>query len=66
MPVAVFLYRFDSILMLWIVLEWWIWGFVALSNIFFVLGLVEVIAAIVMIRRAARPGSLRKQYRQNL
>ena len=38
------------ILMLWIVLEWWIWGFVALSNIFFVLGLIEVIAAIVMLR----------------
>lgn len=29
------------ILMLWIVLEWWIWGFVALSNIFFVVGLLE-------------------------
>ena len=41
------------ILMLWIVLEWWIWGFVALSNIFFVLGLIEVIAAIVIIRKAS-------------
>ena len=39
------------ILMLWIVLEWYVWGFVALSNIYFVQGLVEVIAAIVMIRR---------------
>lgn len=39
------------ILMLWIVLEWWIWGFVALSNIFFVLGLMEVIAAIILIRK---------------
>lgn len=29
------------ILMLWIVLEWYIWGFVALSNIFFILGAVE-------------------------
>ena len=37
-------------LMLWIVLEWWIWGFVALSNIFFALGLIKVIAAIVMLR----------------
>jgi hypothetical protein len=39
------------ILMLWIVLEWWIWGFVALSNIYFVLGLVEVIGAVFCIRR---------------
>lgn len=38
------------ILMLWIVLEWWVWGFNAMSNIFFVLGLVEVVAAIVSIR----------------
>ncbi len=29
------------ILMLWIVLEWYIWGFVALSNIFFILGAAE-------------------------
>ena len=40
------------ILMLWIVLEWWIWGFVALSNIFFVLGLVEVICAVCYIKRS--------------
>ena len=39
------------ILMLWIVLEWYVWGFVALSNIFFVLGLVEVIGAVFCIRR---------------
>ena len=38
------------ILMLWIVLEWWIWGFVALSNIFFVLGLIEVIGAVCYIK----------------
>ncbi len=38
------------ILMLWIVLEWWVWGFNAMSNIFFVLGLVEVVAAVVSIR----------------
>lgn len=37
------------ILMLWIVLEWWVWGFNAMSNIFFVLGLVEVVAAVVSI-----------------
>ena len=33
-------------LMLWIVLEWWVWGFNALSNIYFALGLVEALAAI--------------------
>ena len=38
------------ILMLWIVLEWWVWGFVALSNIYFVLGLAEAVAALIMIR----------------
>ena len=40
------------ILMLWIVLEWYVWGFVALSNIFFVLGLVEVIGAVCCIKRS--------------
>jgi hypothetical protein len=40
------------ILMLWIVLEWWIWGFVALSNIFFVLGLIEAIGAVCYIRHS--------------
>ena len=39
------------ILMLWIVLEWYVWGFVALSNIYFVLGLIEAIAAIVCIKK---------------
>ena len=39
------------ILMLWIVLEWYVWGFVALSNIFFVLGLIETIAAFYCIRK---------------
>jgi hypothetical protein len=38
------------ILMLWIALEWWIWGFVALSNIFFVLGVVEVVCACLNLR----------------
>ena len=33
-------------LMLWIVLEWWVWGFNALSNIYFALGLVEALAAV--------------------
>jgi len=39
------------ILMLWIVLEWWVWGFNPLSNIYFVLGLVEVVLGIVMCRK---------------
>ena len=38
------------ILMLWIVLEWYVWGFVALSNIYFVLGLIEAVAAFYCIR----------------
>ena len=37
------------ILMLWIVLEWWVWGFNAMSNIYFVLGLVEAAMAIKSI-----------------
>ena len=40
------------ILMLWIILEWYVWGFVALSNIYFVLGLVEAVAAYRCIRRS--------------
>ena len=39
------------ILMLWIVLEWWVWGFNAMSNVFFVLGLVEAVAAVVSLRK---------------
>ena len=41
------------ILMIWIVLEWWIWGFVALSNIFFVLGVVEVVCAAICLNKPA-------------
>jgi hypothetical protein len=36
--------------MLWIVLEWWVWGFNAMSNLFFVLGLVEAVAAGVNLK----------------
>ena len=39
------------ILMLWIVLEWWIWGFNAMSNIYFVFGLIEVVAAVISLRK---------------
>lgn len=42
------------LLMLWIVLEWWIWGFVALSNIYFVLGLVEAVVALFCLREGWR------------
>ena len=42
------------ILMLWIVLEWWVWGFNALSNIYFVLGLIEMIAAIIGMKRCPK------------
>lgn len=42
------------ILMLWIVLEWYVWGFVALSNVFFVLGLAETAAACYCIRRSKK------------
>ena len=38
------------ILMLWIVLEWWVWGFNPMSNIFFVLGLVEAVAAVICLK----------------
>ena len=41
------------ILMLWIVLEWWVWGFNAISNLYFVLGLVEAVAAVVSLRQQA-------------
>jgi hypothetical protein len=47
--------------MLWIVLEWWIWGFVALSNIYFVLGLVEAVVAHFCLRkRHELPGRMMK------
>ena len=37
------------ILMFWIVLEWWVWGFNPISNIYFVFGLAEAAAAIYMM-----------------
>ena len=40
------------ILMFWIVLEWWAWGFNAMSNIFFFLGLAETIFAAICLRRS--------------
>ena len=42
------------ILMLWIVLEWWVWGFNAISNLYFVFGLVEAVAAAISIRQQAK------------
>lgn len=47
------------ILMLWIVLEWYIWGFVALSNIFFVFGLLEAAAAVYCIKKSKKDSHLR-------
>ena len=42
------------ILMLWIVVEWWAWGFNAISNLYFVLGLVEAVAAAICMRQEKR------------
>ena len=42
------------ILMLWIVLEWWVWGFNAISNIYFVLGLLETISVLFGFIRCRR------------
>ena len=39
------------ILMLWIVLEWWVWGFNAMSNVFFVLGLAEAVVALINLKK---------------
>ena len=38
------------ILMLWIILEWWVWGFNAISNLYFVFGLAEAVVAIICLR----------------
>ena len=37
--------------MLWIVLEWWVWGFNAMSNVFFVLGLAEAVVALINLKK---------------
>ena len=39
------------ILMLWIVLEWWVWGFNPISNLYFVLGLVEAGASVYAMKK---------------
>ena len=39
------------ILMCWIALEWYVWGFVALSNIFFALGLIEAVCAVISLKK---------------
>lgn len=38
------------LLMVWIGLEWWIWGFATMSNIYFALGLIEASAAYYCLR----------------
>ena len=40
------------IMMLWIVLEWWIFGFNPVSNVYFVFGLVEALAAFRALRKS--------------
>jgi len=42
------------ILMLWIILEWWVWGFNAISNLYFVLGLVEIVAAVYCMKKEVK------------
>lgn len=37
------------ILMMWIVLEWVLWGFQTLSNVYFVFGALEALTAVVKI-----------------
>ena len=37
------------ILMLWIALEWWVWGLNTMSNVFMALGLAEIFSAKVII-----------------
>ncbi len=39
------------ILMLWIALEWWVWGFNAISNIYFVFGFVEAVVAVYCMKK---------------
>ena len=39
------------ILMLWISLEWWIWGFNAICNTYFAFGLIEAFLAIVCLTK---------------
>ena len=40
------------VLMLWIVLEWWIFGFNPVSNVYFVFGLVEALTAFRALRKS--------------
>ena len=42
------------ILMLWIVLEWVLWGFNALCNIYFVVGLVQTIFGVLWMQKMKR------------
>ena len=44
------------LLMLWITLEWWVIGFNTMSNVFFVLGLLEVITALTTLLSAKKNG----------
>ena len=39
------------ILMLWIALEWWIWGFNAICIAYFAFGLIEALLAIIGLKK---------------
>ena len=39
------------LLMLWISLEWWIWGFNAICNAYFAFGLIEAVLAIIGLKK---------------
>ena len=38
------------ILMLWIILEWWVWGSNAICNAYFTFGLIEAILAVIGLK----------------
>ena len=39
------------ILMVWICMEWWLFGYIAICNLFFALGLVETVLAYLLLRK---------------
>ena len=39
------------VLMIWIALEWWLFGFNAMSNIYFVFGMIETAVSIIYIKK---------------
>jgi hypothetical protein len=41
-------------LMAWIVVEWWAWGFNPISNLYFVFGLLEFVLALPLLKKPAK------------